>query len=1108
VSRPISKAYTVDESTGGDDTITTGAGDDFVFGGFGNDTVNLSTGPAFVIADNGVATFGSTGVIASLVTSSPTVGVADTIVGSTGANVILGGFGGDNITGGSGKDFILGDNGSATFNATGILIDLTTTQPETGGADTINGGNGLNIVLGGNGADQITGGTGRDFVIGDNGKAKLDAAGVLTSLETTDAATVGTHNDTINVSSGDNVILGGNGTDSITSTTGNDLIAGDNAKATFDSTGGQSIIRELISTDDGIGANDTINAGAGNNTIFGGFGQDGITSLGGDDNAAGDNARAVFNASGTLTSFTTTSPTVGGNDTINVGDGTNILLGGLGNDTLTSGSGKDFILGDNGNILRTATGVLTDITTTQPDLGGIDTINGGDGPNIVLGGNGGDQITGGTGRDFVIGDNGKAKLDTTGVLTSLETTDAGIAGSHNDTINVSSSDNVILGGNGADSITSTTGNDLIAGDNAKATFDSTGGQSIIRELISTDDGIGANDTINAGAGNNTILGGFGRDGITSLGGDDNVAGDNAQAVFNAAGILTFFTTTSPTIGDNDTINAGDGRNIILGGFGADSLTSGAGSDFIAGDHGNATLTAAGVLTDLTTTQPENGGADTINGGDGQNIVLGGNGADQITGGTGRDFVLGDNGKAKLDTTGVLTSLETTDAATAGTHNDTINVSSGDNVILGGNGADSITSTTGNDLIAGDNAKATFDSTGGQSIARELISTDDGIGANDTINAGAGNNTILGGFGQDGITSLGGNDQVAGDNAQAVFNAAGILTFFTTTSPTIGDDDTIDAGDGNNLILGGFGKDTLTTGSGADLVLGDQGNATFTGAGGLTDLTTSDHTIGDDDTIRTGAGDDMAFAGTGNDFIDGEAGNDTLLGDQASYNLVNLPDPTHPRGITLLEEITGGADTIFGGSDNDLIYGEGADDLIDAGTGVDIVFAGYGNDRVFGGDQADTLVSGPGIDFLDGQAGPDSLYVDEFDTWTGGLPEDTVIGGPFFSTNTQLAFGLPILGAAAYLSPLAGVSTASAPVVTVSILFLMDHEAPFTLGALSVIFTAGLGEPATLIKYFEIRWTAGSQAFLTIFGDLGALQLIGIGEFLEILWGDIMAIIGG
>ncbi|WP_395719390.1 hypothetical protein [Prosthecobacter sp.] len=135
-------------------------------------------------------------------------------------------------------------------------------------------------------------------------------------------------------------------------------------------------------------------------------------------------------------------------------------------------------------------------------------------------------------------------------------------------------------------------------------------------------------------------------------------------------------------------------------------------------------------------------------------------------------------------------------------------------------------------------------------------------------------------------------------------------------------------------------------------------------------------------------------------------------------------------------------------------------------------------------------------------------MDEFDTWTGGLPEDTVIGGPFFSTNTQLAFGLPILGAAAYLSPLAGVSTASAPVVTVSILFLMDHEAPFTLGALSVIFTAGLGEPATLIKYFEIRWTAGSQAFLTIFGDLGALQLIGIGEFLEILWGDIMAIIGG
>jgi Ca2+-binding RTX toxin-like protein len=881
------------------------------------------------------------------------------------------------------------------------------------------------------------------------------------------------------------------------------LIAGDNAKATYDSTGGNSIIRELISTDDGTGANDTINAGAGNNTIFGGFGQDGITSLGGDDNAAGDNARAIFNASGILTSFTTTSPTIGDNDTINAGDGTNIVLGGLGNDTLTSGSGKDFILGDNGNILRTSTGILTDITTTQPDLGGIDTINGGDGQNIVIGGNGADQITGGTGRDFVIGDNGKAKLDTTGVLTSIETSDAGIAGSHNDTINVSSGDNVILGGNGTDTITSTTGNDLIAGDNAKATFDSTGGNSIIRELISTNDGIGANDTINAGAGNNTIIGGFGQDGITSLGGHDNVAGDNAQAVFNASGILTFFTTTSPAIGDNDTINAGDGRNIILGGFGADSLTSGSGSDFIAGDHGNATLTATGVLTDFTTTQPENGDVDTINGGDGQNIVLGGNGADQITGGTGRDSVIGDNGKAKLDSTGVLTSIETSDAGVAGSHNDTINVSSGDNVILGGNGTDNITSTTGNDLIAGDNAKATFDSTGGQSIIRELISTDDAIGANDTINAGAGNNTILGGFGKDAITSLGGNDNVAGDNAQAVFDAFGVMTFFTTTSPAIGDDDTIDAGDGNNLILGGFGKDTLTTGNGADLILGDHGNATFTAAGVLTDLITSDLGIGDNDTIRAGAGDDMVFAGTGSDFLDGEAGNDTLLGDHGHYqssNYINL------RGVSLLDEGVGGNDTIYGGSEDDVIYGEGGDDYIDSQSGSDIIYAGSGDDQVYAGRDGDILVGGPGIDFLDGASGSDAYYVDEFDTWTGGIPEDTVIGGPFFSTNTQLAFGLPILGAGGS-EPVVEVPSKSDFEVDVFVSLFMVDESPSIFGVISVIFTSGLGEPAMFASYFEIRWTSAGQAFFTFFGDLGSLQLIGIGEFLEVLWGDIMAIMG-
>ncbi|HEY1629568.1 MAG TPA: C2 family cysteine protease, partial [Tepidisphaeraceae bacterium] len=103
-----------------------------------------------------------------------------------------------------------------------------------------------------------------------------------------------------------------------------------------------------------------------------------------------------------------------------------------------------------------------------------------------------------------------------------------------------------------------------------------------------------NNTVNAGDGSNTVLGGAGNDNITAGSGDDSLDG--------GAG--------------NDTIVGGDGANTLYGEAGNDSLTGGAGNDTLYG----------GV------------GTDHLNGGDGDDLLVavGGGTNSSLTGGNGSD----------------------------------------------------------------------------------------------------------------------------------------------------------------------------------------------------------------------------------------------------------------------------------------------------------------------------------------------------------------------------------------------------------------------------------------------------------------------------------------
>ena len=117
--------------------------------------------------------------------------------------------------------------------------------------------------------------------------------------------------------------------------------------------------------------------------------------------------------------------------------------------------------------------------------------------------------------------------------------------------------------------------------------------------------------------------------------------------------------------------------------------------------------------------------------------------------------------------------------------------------------------------------------------RNLVSSAPTIGGDDEVDAGDGNNTIIAGVGIDDVDSLDGVDRVIGDNGNAIFNADGILIFITTSDFTIGSDDTIDVGRGDNVVLGGSAGDMITSGVDDDIILGDNGNAIFNAVGTLT-----------------------------------------------------------------------------------------------------------------------------------------------------------------------------------------------------------------------------------------------------------------------------------
>ena len=357
----------------GNDSITSGALTDVLFGGGGNDTLLGNDGDDTVAGGGGNDSI-NTGVGNDLIRGGDG---DDSIGGMAGRDTVEGGRGndfiawndptGDLVSGGAGDDTIIGGNIAADTIEGGAGADsiqaFATAPADATAGDTIAGGAGNDTIAGGDSADALSGGADDDVLSGNGGD---------------DTIAGGSGNDSINTGLGNDLVSGGAGNDTIGGMAGNDTVdggAGDDVIAWNDPTG------------------DLVSGGAGDDTIIGGnIAADTIAGGAGD-----DSIRAFATAPGDATAADVLSGGAG-NDTIAGGNADDTIEGGAGEDDLTGNGGNDVFVFRDGQ--ATGADVITDFATG--DLVRLEGFGAGFDPLAALSASGGDTFLALGGGDSVL----------------------------------------------------------------------------------------------------------------------------------------------------------------------------------------------------------------------------------------------------------------------------------------------------------------------------------------------------------------------------------------------------------------------------------------------------------------------------------------------------------------------------------------------------------------------------------------------------------------------------------------------------------------------------------------------------------------------------------
>jgi Ca2+-binding RTX toxin-like protein len=237
-------------------------------------------------------------------------------------------------------------------------------------------------------------------------------------------------------------------------------------------------------------------------------------------------------------------------------------------------------------------------------------------------------------------------------------------------------------------------------------------------------------------------------------------------------------------------HGGSGADVLHGGSAADTLLGEEDNDILIGGHGNDLLDGGAGADQLIWTA-----------GDGSDRIIGGIDADtlQIEGGTQTSDVF------------LLTSAGGDVLLTSAGASDALDVSEVETIKISGLGGDDVLSI--GDLSATAATKVSFDAGSGDDIldgsqATTAISAN-GEGGNDTLIGGAGNDSVDGGGGYDVVLGGGGADTLIGGTG----------------------DDHLDGGTGADSLVGGTGDDTLDGGDGADTIVGGPGEDLLWGGAG-------------------------------------------------------------------------------------------------------------------------------------------------------------------------------------------------------------------------------------------------------------------------------------
>ena len=141
-----------------------------------------------------------------------------------------------------------------------------------------------------------------------------------------------------------------------------------------------------------------------------------------------------------------------------------------------------------------------------------------------------------------------------------------------------------------------------------------------------------------------------------------------------------------------------------------------------------------------------------------------------------------------------------------------------------------------------------------------------------------------------------------------------------------------------------------------------------------------------DTIVGGSRDDVVDLGDGDDIARTLGGDDVVIAGEGDDRILTSGGNDEVFGVS-------GNDTIVGGGGNDTLTGDDGNDRINGGGGADSILGGEDQDRIKGNGGSDTIFGGSGDDTLNGNAGDDLLLgEDGSDDLNGNGGDDSIAGG--------------------------------------------------------------------------------------------------------------------